>query len=350
MAARIRSLHPGLFTDEAFVSCPPLARLLLLGIWTEADDHGVFEWKPVSLQFKLLPAENEVKLPELLDELTAANIIQQVSIDGKAYGLVRNFCRFQRPQKPKYRIELPEEYWSYVGLNATGSHPNPTRNPHKSGTCTVPVPDHSGSAPGKVAQMKEGGGRRKEGRKKEGRKKDSNHIDKPVVVVVPPDPEKPAGTTTTVVEGIDLQSMRLEAPSTPVGTALPESWVPDESCIAVAHDHGMTDADLDSEVPRFHALNAHRGTFSQNWNKTWTLWCAEFKRRKGVAAAKAAPHVEVRSTHQPTEKEWAMAVKRWNANNSLWSRYLGPAPDLPGCRCPVTVLREHGIEPVKVPA
>src|SRR4051794_19179480 len=40
MAARIRSIHPRLFTDEAFVSCLPLARLLLLGIWTEADDHG----------------------------------------------------------------------------------------------------------------------------------------------------------------------------------------------------------------------------------------------------------------------------------------------------------------------
>lgn len=345
MAARIRSMHPGLFTDDAFVSCSPFARLLVLGIWTEADDHGVFEWKPTSLKLKLLPAD-DAKIPELLDELVAANVIKQVSIDGRAYGLVRNFCRFQRPQKPTFRIELPEEYWSYVGLKATGSYPNPTRNPHRSGTGTVPVPHHSGSAPGKVAQMEEGGGR-----KKEGRKKDSNHIDKSVVVVPPTPPKMPAGTTTTkVAEGIGLQKLPLVTPTSPLGTALPETWVPDDGCIEVAHSHGMTDAEIDTEVLRFHALNTQRGTFSQNWNSTWTLWCAEFKRRKDAEAAKAAPRVEVNAPHQPTKSEWMNAVRRWKSNNSLWSRHLGPSPDLPTCRCPADVLAELGIQPVTLPS
>ena len=56
--ARIRSVHPGIWTDEAFLSCDPLARLLFIGIWTDADDHGAFEWKPIGLKLKLLPADN----------------------------------------------------------------------------------------------------------------------------------------------------------------------------------------------------------------------------------------------------------------------------------------------------
>ncbi len=54
--ARIRSIHPGLWTDEAFVSLTPYARLLFMGIWTECDDMGSFEWSPLKLKMRLLPA------------------------------------------------------------------------------------------------------------------------------------------------------------------------------------------------------------------------------------------------------------------------------------------------------
>lgn len=42
--SRIRSVHPGLFTDEAFVGCSPEARLLLLvlGCFSDFDDN--FSW------------------------------------------------------------------------------------------------------------------------------------------------------------------------------------------------------------------------------------------------------------------------------------------------------------------
>ncbi len=40
--ARIRSIHPGLFTDEAFMALSLLARVVLPGLWTECDDQGVF--------------------------------------------------------------------------------------------------------------------------------------------------------------------------------------------------------------------------------------------------------------------------------------------------------------------
>jgi hypothetical protein len=69
--ARIRSVHPGLFTDEAFVQLSPSAQIFWIGLLTESDDHGVFEWKPVTLKMRLLPlcdGSVEPLLQELVDQ------------------------------------------------------------------------------------------------------------------------------------------------------------------------------------------------------------------------------------------------------------------------------------------
>ena len=75
--ARIRSIHPGQWTDEDFVSLSPFARLLAIALRNEADDQGVFEWKPVTIKIKLFPADN-VDVPALLDELVAARQIARI--------------------------------------------------------------------------------------------------------------------------------------------------------------------------------------------------------------------------------------------------------------------------------
>ncbi len=174
--------------------------------------------------------------------------------------------------------------------------------------------------------------------------KSKKHL-KPVVVVVPPEPESPAGTTTTKVENeLVVEDTQPKQLGSILGTALPETWLPDESCISVAHDHGMSD--IDGEVMRFHAVNAQRGTFSQNWNATWTLWCAEFRRRKLAEAVKAPARAELNKQHGPTLDEWRGAVARWKRNNSHWSRYLGPEPGMGGCKCPPSILTEAGIDPL----
>lgn len=112
---RIRSVHPPLFTDEAFVSRSMPARLLAIGLWTEADDRGVFEWKPTSLKMRLFPADN-VNLAELLAELLNGHIIAKHAVDGKEYGVIRNFCKWQRPKKPTYRYPFESEWAKYVGF------------------------------------------------------------------------------------------------------------------------------------------------------------------------------------------------------------------------------------------
>ena len=48
--SRIRSIHPGLFTDEAFMEASIPARMLIMGLWCEAWDDGVFEIKPLTIK------------------------------------------------------------------------------------------------------------------------------------------------------------------------------------------------------------------------------------------------------------------------------------------------------------
>ena len=105
--ARIRSCHPEQWSDDQFVTCSPLARLLALGIRNWADDNGIFEWNPIKLKMRVLPADS-CDVAALLGELEATNQVHRFEADGRQYGLVRSFDRFQRPKKPSYVHPVPK--------------------------------------------------------------------------------------------------------------------------------------------------------------------------------------------------------------------------------------------------
>jgi hypothetical protein len=123
---RIRSVHPGLWTDDAFVSCSPLARLLHIGLWTEADDGGAFSWNPLKLRMRLLPGDN-LDLDQLLDELVRADLIRRYEVDSRPYGAVRNFGQFQRPKKPTRTHPMPPDLRTYAASTALSSEPRPPK-------------------------------------------------------------------------------------------------------------------------------------------------------------------------------------------------------------------------------
>ena len=113
--ARIRSVHPGQWTDVGFVSCSPLARLLAIGLRNEADDHGVFVWDALQLKMRILPADN-VDVLALLDELLKYNQVRKFADQSaKEYGVIRNFRRWQRPEKPKFLYPFPDNVIDYAG-------------------------------------------------------------------------------------------------------------------------------------------------------------------------------------------------------------------------------------------
>ena len=167
--ARIRSIHPGLWTDEVFASLAPFARLFFMGIWTECDDTGSFELAPLKLKMRLLPADS-VDPAELLSELEQAGAIMSYEVGGKRYGAVRNFCQYQRPKKPNPLYPQTEAVRSFVGTAARstrdGSELHPASEPVSSAplppstpTSGEPVGNQSPTGGEKVRQMEDGGGR-----------------------------------------------------------------------------------------------------------------------------------------------------------------------------------------------
>jgi hypothetical protein len=145
--ARIRSVHPGQWTDENFVSCSPLARLLAIGLRNEADDNGVFQWRPLQLKMRLLPADN-TDVSSLLAELVEARMVYQFASGGQSYGLIRNFVVYQRPKKPTYSYPTPEHKLPQGFSIRT-----------KYGTGTEPVRNQDGTGTEDLDQRREGEGR-----------------------------------------------------------------------------------------------------------------------------------------------------------------------------------------------
>lgn len=120
--SRIRSIHPGFFTDEDLAQVSIAARLLFIGLWVEADDKGVFEWKPLTLKMRLFPADN-IDIDTVLTELASVDAVSSYELEGRKFGVVRNFRKFQRPKKPNDIHPMPTEFRTYVGLSATSSEP-----------------------------------------------------------------------------------------------------------------------------------------------------------------------------------------------------------------------------------
>lgn len=146
--SRIRSIHPGIWTDEEFVGLSSFARLLFIGIWNECDDKGVFVWSALQLKMRLLPADN-IDAGALLDELATADCIKKYEVAGKNYGAVRNFAKFQRPKKPNDLHPATPQILAYAG------HDGPSV-PSDDDEVTDQLPTGGVKSP----QMEDEGGRR----------------------------------------------------------------------------------------------------------------------------------------------------------------------------------------------
>lgn len=121
--ARIRSVHPSLWTDDDFVSLSAFARLMLIGIWNEADDHGLLPWKPTRLKMRIFPAD-DVNPRALMEELRKARFIVEIERGGEPYVAVKNFRKFQRPQRPSAPIiPIDREIARIVGLEKPNEFP-----------------------------------------------------------------------------------------------------------------------------------------------------------------------------------------------------------------------------------
>ncbi len=81
--ARIRTIKPDFFTSEDIVSLTPLARLLYIALWCEADREGRFAWRPATFKLRYFPGD-KINIDACARELLARSLVIQYG-EGLAY-------------------------------------------------------------------------------------------------------------------------------------------------------------------------------------------------------------------------------------------------------------------------
>lgn len=102
--ARIRTIKPEFFTSEDIVSLSPLARLLYIAVWCEADKEGRLVWRPRTFKLRYLPADS-CDVEALCGELVAAGLVVLYG-DGLAY--IPKFSRHQHINPRESASTLPD--------------------------------------------------------------------------------------------------------------------------------------------------------------------------------------------------------------------------------------------------
>ena len=107
--ARIRTIKPEFWSDETVGECSPTSRLLFLGIWNYADDHGGIDRSAKQLRAQIFPYDNFDCEP-LVQELLGHDLLIEYQVDGKKFLYVPGFAEHQKiEKKSKPRVPLYEE-------------------------------------------------------------------------------------------------------------------------------------------------------------------------------------------------------------------------------------------------
>lgn len=109
--ARIRSVKPEFFTDDDVASLPFEARLLFIGMWTQADRAGRLEDRPRRLKAVVFPYD-DVDVEAMLEQLVTVGFIVRYSVQGKDFIAIRSFEKHQCPnvKEPESTIPAPYEH------------------------------------------------------------------------------------------------------------------------------------------------------------------------------------------------------------------------------------------------
>lgn len=219
------------------------ARLLFLGLETEAFDDGVFVYQPVTLKARIFPADS-IDVNELLEELEGLDMIRRFESGGRQYGVIWDFLRRQRPKKPNSsNIPLGSELATFVGTtgrqqSGTGSEPAP----HQSGNDDEAVLDRCRNGSEIPSQREEGKGNGK---------------------------------------GNGTQGDAIASPDRPAATTIRRYMEPD--AIPTEEDRryaleavGMTPEQLDQQWRQFVDWNIARGAASTDWRMNWKSWCDRY--------------------------------------------------------------------------
>lgn len=100
---RIRTIKPEFFTSEDIVSLSPLARLLYIALWCEADREGRMAWKPRTFKMRYLPGD-KCDIESLCNEILGLKLIV---LYGNGYAMVPAFHAHQHINPREQASQLP---------------------------------------------------------------------------------------------------------------------------------------------------------------------------------------------------------------------------------------------------
>ena len=128
--AYIRTIKASFFTSDDIVSLSPLARLLYIALWTEADREGRFTWRPGNFKLRFLPGDS-CEISELCNELVESGLVATYSVNGKTYAEIPTFKRHQFINNREGKSTLPSRVTDATGTrdDASVSRDNVTSTP-----------------------------------------------------------------------------------------------------------------------------------------------------------------------------------------------------------------------------
>jgi hypothetical protein len=96
--ARDRALPIEFWTWEAVIDCSAMARLLFLGLWNFADDHGVQPLLPRTIRMRVFPGDalDDTAMRALIDELATRGLVRIFTAEGQEYLSVIHWEQVQR--------------------------------------------------------------------------------------------------------------------------------------------------------------------------------------------------------------------------------------------------------------
>lgn len=102
--ARIRTIKPEFFTSEDIVSLTPMARLLYIALWCEADKEGRLLWKPRTFKMRYFPAD-DCSIDSLCEELVSGGLVR---LYGEGFAFIPAFTMHQHINPRETGSQLPE--------------------------------------------------------------------------------------------------------------------------------------------------------------------------------------------------------------------------------------------------
>ena len=121
--ARIRTIKPEFFTSEDIVGLSPLARLLYIAVWCEADKEGRLAWKPMTFKLRYFPGDN-CDIQAMCKEIVDAGLVK---LYGEGYAVVPAFKAHQHINPRESDSQLPEPV-AIVTRAARVKHASPRVN------------------------------------------------------------------------------------------------------------------------------------------------------------------------------------------------------------------------------